>query len=75
VLKTNWVTVHDTAVDGTAPFNANTAAKNAHATPSSDPRTASSGRARAAASSTSTRRATRTRRARRTTTPAAEARS
>jgi hypothetical protein len=32
-FKTNWVTVHDTAVDGTAPFNANTAAKNAHATP------------------------------------------
>jgi secreted PhoX family phosphatase len=33
VLNTRWVTVHDTAVDGTAPFNANTAAKAAHATP------------------------------------------
>jgi hypothetical protein len=32
-FETKWVTVHDTAVDGTAPFNANTAAKNAHATP------------------------------------------
>lgn len=28
-----WVTVHDTAVDGTAAFNANAAAKNAQATP------------------------------------------
>lgn len=28
-----WVTVHDTAVDGTAPFNANAAAKAAGATP------------------------------------------
>lgn len=32
-FSTNWVTVHDTAVDGTAPFNANAAAKAAHATP------------------------------------------
>jgi hypothetical protein len=32
-LKTRWVVVHDTAVNGTAPFNANTAAKAAHATP------------------------------------------
>jgi hypothetical protein len=32
-FETQWVTVHDTATDGTAPFNANTAAKNAHATP------------------------------------------
>jgi len=32
-LQTRWVTVHDTAADGTAPFNANTAAKAAHATP------------------------------------------
>lgn len=32
-FKTRWVTVHDTAVDGTAPFNANDAAKAAHATP------------------------------------------
>ncbi|MDP9283926.1 MAG: DUF839 domain-containing protein, partial [Actinomycetota bacterium] len=30
---TKWVTVHDTAVDGNAPFNANAAAKAAHATP------------------------------------------
>jgi hypothetical protein len=26
-FKTRWVTIHDTAVDGTAPFNANTLAK------------------------------------------------
>jgi hypothetical protein len=32
-LKTKWVVVHDTAVDGTAPFNANVAAKAVHATP------------------------------------------
>jgi hypothetical protein len=32
-FRTEWVTVHDTAVDGTAPFNANAAAKAAHATP------------------------------------------
>jgi uncharacterized protein DUF839 len=32
-FKTQWVTVHDTAVDGSAPFNANDAAKAAHATP------------------------------------------
>jgi len=32
-LDTRWVTVHDTATDGTAPFNANAAAKAAHATP------------------------------------------
>ena len=33
VLKTKWVVVHDTATDGTTSFNANTAAKAAHATP------------------------------------------
>jgi hypothetical protein len=32
-FATGWVTVHDTAVDGTAPFSANTAAKAAGATP------------------------------------------
>jgi hypothetical protein len=32
-FATRWVTVHDTAVDGSAPFNANTAAKAKHATP------------------------------------------
>jgi hypothetical protein len=32
-LDTKWITIHDTAVDGTAPFNANTLAKAAHATP------------------------------------------
>ena len=32
-LDTRWVTVHDTATDGNAPFNANTAAKAGHATP------------------------------------------
>ena len=31
--KTQWVTIHDTAVDGTTPFNANTAAKAHHGTP------------------------------------------
>jgi hypothetical protein len=33
VFSTKWVTVHDTAVDGKVPFNANVAAKAAHATP------------------------------------------
>ena len=32
-FTTKWVTVHDTAVDGNAPFNANTLAKAAHGTP------------------------------------------
>jgi hypothetical protein len=32
-LKTKWVVVHDTAVDGTAPYSANAAAKAVHATP------------------------------------------
>jgi hypothetical protein len=32
-FQTRWVTLHDTAVDGTAPFDANVAAKAAHATP------------------------------------------
>ena len=32
-FATRWVTVHDTATDGSAPFNANTAAKAKHATP------------------------------------------
>jgi hypothetical protein len=32
-LDTKWVTVHDTATDGNAPFNANTLAKGADATP------------------------------------------
>jgi hypothetical protein len=32
-LTTKWVTVHDTAVDGTTPFNANVAAKKVDATP------------------------------------------
>jgi hypothetical protein len=32
-LQTRWVVVHDTAVDGTAPFGANAAAKAMHATP------------------------------------------
>jgi uncharacterized protein DUF839 len=35
-----WVTVHDTAVDGTAPFNANAAAKAAGATPFKRPENA-----------------------------------
>jgi len=32
-LATKWVKVHDTATDGTTPFDANAAAKAAHATP------------------------------------------
>ena len=32
-FKTRWVTIHDTSVDGTAPFNANVAAKAKSATP------------------------------------------
>jgi hypothetical protein len=33
VFDTKWITIHDTAVDGTAAFNANTLAKAAHGTP------------------------------------------
>ncbi len=33
VFSTKWVTIHDTAADGDAAFNANTLAKAAHATP------------------------------------------
>jgi hypothetical protein len=33
VFATNWVTIHDTAANGTAPFNANTLAKAAGGTP------------------------------------------
>jgi hypothetical protein len=33
LFKTQWVTIHDTAVDGTAPFSANALAKAKHATP------------------------------------------
>jgi hypothetical protein len=32
-FRTRWTTVHDTATDGTAPFDANAAAKAHHATP------------------------------------------
>jgi hypothetical protein len=32
-FRTRWVTIHDTAVDGNAPFDANVAAKAAQATP------------------------------------------
>jgi hypothetical protein len=32
-FRTNWVTIHDTAVDGFTPYNANAAAKAAKATP------------------------------------------
>ena len=32
-FNTKWITIHDTGVDGTAPFNANTLAKAAHGTP------------------------------------------
>lgn len=33
VFETNWVTIHDTGVDGFAPFSANARAKANHATP------------------------------------------
>ena len=75
VFDTNWVTIHDTAVDGTAPFNANALAKRRTARRSSGRRTASSSPARSSASSSSTRPATRTRPAPRTTAAAAGARS
>jgi len=32
-FEARWVTIHDTAVDGSTPFNANTLAKQAHGTP------------------------------------------
>ncbi len=32
-FNTKWITIHDTGVDGTAPFNANTLAKASHGTP------------------------------------------
>ena len=32
-FRTKWITIHDTATDGTAPFTANPLAKAAHATP------------------------------------------
>jgi len=32
-LETRWITIHDTAVDGTTPFNANTLAKAKNGTP------------------------------------------
>ena len=32
-FSTKWVTIHDTGIDGTAPFSANTLAKAAHGTP------------------------------------------
>ena len=32
-FQTRWVTIHDTAVDGDAPFDANALAKANHATP------------------------------------------
>jgi hypothetical protein len=32
-FDTRWISIHDTALDGNAPFNANTAAKAAHGTP------------------------------------------
>src|SRR5207244_3986765 len=35
-----WITIHDTSVDGTAPFSANTAAKKAGATPFKRPENA-----------------------------------
>ena len=66
-LQDAWVTIHDTAVDGNAPFDANPLAKAARtARRSSGRRTASSGRGSGSRSSTSTRPATPTRPAPRT---------
>jgi hypothetical protein len=39
-FRTKWVLVHDTATDGTAPFDANVKAKAAHATPFKRPENA-----------------------------------
>ena len=75
-LDTKWVTIHNTATDGSAPFIANDLAKAANATPFKRPENgASSSPARISRSSSSTRRAIPTRPARRTTPPAAGARS
>ena len=75
VFKTKWVTIHDTAIDGTIPFNANTLAKARTARRSSDPRTASSGPGPGSRSSSSPRPVTRTRRAPRTRSAAGAASS
>jgi hypothetical protein len=79
-LNTRWVTIHNTAVDGTVPFNANTLAKAKDGTPFKRPENGlfvpGSGFKRLGLqavhlrrdSSSSTRQATRTRRAPRTAT-------
>ena len=72
--RPTWVTIHDTDVDGTTPFNANDARQGqAAARRSSAPRTASSARARSSTSSSSTRPATPTRAPRRARRSAASA--
>ena len=72
-FATRWVTVHDTAADGTTPFNANVAAKAAKATPFKRPENGVFRPARTSVSSSSPRPVTRTRPAPRTTPPAAGA--
>jgi hypothetical protein len=67
-LDTRWVTIHDTAVDGTRRSTPTPSRKRRTARRSSDPRTASSAPAPASSSSSSTRRATRTQPAARTAT-------
>ena len=58
-FKTSWVTIHNTAVDGNAPFQANPLATAAKATPFKRPENAAF-RPEVSRSSTSTRPATRT---------------
>jgi hypothetical protein len=70
VFSTKWVTIHNTANDGNAPFNANTLAKAAHATPFKRPENGVF-RPRSSASSSSPRPATRATRVSRTPRPAA----
>jgi hypothetical protein len=70
VFDTKWKTIHDTAVDGTASFNANSLAFGV-GTPFKRPENASSSRTRSSRRSSSTRPATPTRPAPRTTAAAA----
>ena len=67
VFNTKWITIHDTAVDGNAPFNANLAAKAKNGTPFKRPENGAFRPDDASTSSTSTRRVTPTRPAPRTT--------
>ena len=74
-FKTRWVTIHDTAIDGNAPFIASRWPRRPRRRRSSVLRTASSSPARASASSSSTRPATPTQTSPENATRAAGARS